>query len=121
MNIRSSRYTVIEKLEKLEHFKNKIKGNDFSISNRDKNRSFRQEYNLNRNKIALMILDLSDEDFKCTKLSNNKIQDCLLYIYKRKYKLINIYGEDEDVVIYIKISEFNKEKPIVIVSFHESE
>ena len=43
------------------------------------------------------------------------------YIYKKEFTLINIFGEEEKVTIYIKYKYMDNFTKIPIMSFHEDE
>lgn len=98
-----------------------IKDDNFEIVPREKNFNFINKYNLDKIKIKNMLLSLKGEDFI------NEVEDIdyleygieKLIIYKKEYKLISMFGNQENVLVYIKIKL--KDTKLPIISFHLDE
>lgn len=98
-----------------------IKDDNFEIVPREKNFNFINMYNLDKIKIKNMLLSLKGEDLI------NEVEDIdyleygmeKLIVYKKIYKLINIFGKEENVSVYIKIKL--KDSKLPIISFHLDE
>ena len=104
----------------LSKIKEMVSANKFEIINRKKNIEFRKKYVLIREKIKTMILKLETEDIvdivnDIDYLNYGKEK---LLIFIKEYILVDIYGKDKKVKVYIKIKL--KDNFLPIISFHES-
>ncbi len=89
--------------------------------NRDKNKKFSENYNLNSKKIENIILNLEVEDF-CYAVDNEKeeFSDEILYVFCSR-KELNYFGEYKEVDIYIKFNLIESADYLYVISFHELE
>ncbi|MFW5889749.1 MAG: hypothetical protein ACOCUD_05195 [Bacillota bacterium] len=89
--------------------------------NRDKNKKFSENYNLNSKKIENIILNLEVEDF-CYAVDNEKEEFSheILYVFCSK-KELNYFGEYKEVDIYIKFNLIESADYLYVISFHERE
>lgn len=104
----------------LTKIKRMILDDKFELINRQKNIEFIQKYNLVREKIKEMILkieleDIFDivEDMDYIKYGNEPLIICI-----RDYILIDMFGKNKKIKVYVKIKL--KEGTLPIISFHES-
>jgi len=89
--------------------------------NRDKNKKFSENYNLNSKKIENIILNLEVEDF-CYAVDNEKEEFSheILYVFCSN-KELNYFGEYKEVDIYIKFNLIESADYLYVISFHERE
>jgi len=89
--------------------------------NRDKNKKFNENYNLNSKKIKNIILNLEVEDF-CYAMDNEKEEFSheILYVFCSR-KELNYFGEYKVVDIYIKFNLIESADYLYVISFHERE
>lgn len=113
-----------EEIEKLLiEFKEYIKDYKFKIAKRDKNDATIYKFNLNKSKIRNLLLELRSNDYILSSTEENyeKNGPGQIHIYKKEFTLINIFGEEEKVTIYIKYKYMDNFTKIPIISFHEDE
>ena len=102
-----------------------INENNFTISqnkNREENIRFIQEYNLITSKQKNILLSIVTKEF-CHSLKNTNIgfKYETLYVFCPQRTLLDAFGEEEIVDIYIKfnIIEYGSNKQVVTISFHK--
>ena len=111
----------------IDRLKNTIQngefGIDYTISQRDKNKQLKQDYNLTDEKIIKILKDLEPENFIKTEPSNNlRHPNDTVYIFKKNVMLMPRwieYAEYCNVRIYIKITWPDEQNSMFIISFHE--
>lgn len=116
-----------EKTKILESIHNMVRngtlGLDYTISNRDKNRRLRRDYNITDAKIRQILLDLHADNFiKAEKSDNLDHPNDVVYIFKKKTLLMPRWQENADDVnvrLYIKITWPAENTMMFIISFHE--
>lgn len=97
--------------------------NKFSIalnSNRMTNLSLFDEYLIDEERIKIILLDLTEDDF-CEKVQNKhvKFQHEWLYIFGKEISLMKRYEEKSEVVpLYIKFNMI-EDKFVIVISFHK--
>lgn len=109
----------------LEKIRKCIKKDCYIISlnsNRLENKSFLEQYRIDKKKRKKILLDISVEDF-CHSLQNKKIafRNETLYVFVPNVELINMSGYRELVSIYVKFNLIlnAKNKSVVVISFHK--
>ena len=90
--------------------------------NRQENKDFIKEYNLTSKKQRDILLKIEPEDF-CHTLQNTNLgfEHEVLYVFCPQIMLFNFSGEEELVDVYTKfnIIDVEKEKRVVVISFHK--
>lgn len=121
--LQSHEIQLIDKLHEL--VRDGTLGLDYTISDRDKNRTLRNNYVVTDATIKKILLSLCIDDFVKFETSNNpKFSDEIVYIFKKYYLLMPRWEENSDyknVRLYIKIVWPDDEKFMFIISFHEDE
>lgn len=107
----------------LSRAKKLIVQNKFCIalnSNRMTNLSLFDEYLIDEERIKIILLDLTEDDF-CEKVQNKhvQIQHEWLYIFGKEISLMRRYEEKSEVVpLYIKFNMIEN-KFVIVISFHK--
>lgn len=107
----------------LSRAKKLIVQNKFCIalnSNRMTNLSLFDEYLIDEERIKIILLDLTEDDF-CEKVQNKhvQIQHEWLYIFGKEISLMKRYEEKSEVVpLYIKFNMIEN-KFVIVISFHK--
>lgn len=107
----------------LSRAKKLIVQNKFCIalnSNRMTNLSLFDEYLIDEERIKIILLDLTEDDF-CEKVQNKhvKFQYEWLYIFGKEISLMKRYEEKSEVVpLYIKFNMIEN-KFVIVISFHK--
>ena len=107
----------------LSRAKKLIVQNKFCIalnSNRMTNLSLFDEYLIDEERIKIILLDLTEDDF-CEKVQNKHVQfqHEWLYIFGKEISLMKRYEEKSEVVLlYIK-SNMIENKFVIVISFHK--
>ncbi len=107
----------------LSRAKKLIVQNKFSIvlnSNRMTNLSLFDEYLIDEERIKIILLDLTEDDF-CEKVQNKHVQfqHEWLYIFGKEISLMKRYEEKSEVVpLYIKFNMIEN-KFVIVISFHK--
>lgn len=99
--------------------------NKFHVSlndKRKKNKRLRTKYIINDEITKNIIMDLEVEDFiEKTKNINKNFEKKDLYVFGKKVKLLERFGEEEKIVpLYIKINKYEN-RYMIFISFHEAE
>ena len=98
-----------------------VNNDKYVLIPRDKNKDFINRFKLDNKDIKKMLLSLSKENI----LYQVEDRDYLKYgsepliVFEKKYKLIDMYGRDHVVSVYIKIKF--KDNILPIISFHLDE
>ena len=105
----------------MDKFHNLIKDDQFIIIPRSKNKYFDNRFKLNINDKKNMFLMLDKNDMKYLVKEKDFIRfgNGLLFVFKKNYKLIDLYGRERNECLYIKIK--NNENNLPIISFHLDE
>lgn len=118
-------YTWEQIVEILAMIHDCIREGRFIISrneNRQENRDFINEYNLNSRRQKEILLKIKTEDF-CHSLQNTKVgfEHEVLYVFCPQVTLFNFDGIEELVDIYTKFNLIDSEsgKRVVVISFHK--
>lgn len=107
----------------LSRAKKLIVQNKFCIalnSNRMTNLSLFDEYLIDEERIKIILLDLTEDDF-CEKVQNKHVQFQYewLYIFGKEISLMKRYEEKSEVVpLYIKFNMIEN-KFVIVISFHK--
>lgn len=107
----------------LSRAKKLIVQNKFCIalnSNRMTNLSLFDEYLIDEERIKIILLDLTEDDF-CEKVQNKHVQfqHEWLYIFGKEISLMKRYEEKSEVVLlYIKFNMIEN-KFVIVISFHK--
>lgn len=107
----------------LSRAKKLIVQNKFCIalnSNRMTNLSLFDEYLIDEERIKIILLDLTEDDF-CEKVQNKHVQfqHEWLYIFGKAISLMKRYEEKSEVVLlYIKFNMIEN-KFVIVISFHK--
>lgn len=107
----------------LSRAKKLIVQNKFYIalnSNRMTNLSLFDEYLIDEERIKIILLDLTEDDF-CEKVQNKHVQFQRewLYIFGKEISLMKRYEEKSEVVpLYIKFNMIEN-KFVIVISFHK--
>lgn len=107
----------------LSRAKKLIVQNKFCIalnSNRMTNLSLFDEYLIDEERIKIILLDLTEDDF-CGKVQNKHVQfqHEWLYIFGKEISLMKRYEEKSEVVLlYIKFNMIEN-KFVIVISFHK--
>lgn len=107
----------------LSRAKKFIVQNKFCIalnSNRMTNLSLFDEYLIDEERIKIILLDLTEDDF-CEKVQNKHVQfqHEWLYIFGKEISLMKRYEEKSEVVLlYIKFNMIEN-KFVIVISFHK--
>lgn len=114
-------HTLEEIEEYLKELKLNITTKKFHVcTNREKNKKFITQYNINTKKQKEMLLALEATDF-CYSVDNERNLCERLYVFSREYQL-NEWGETKNVQVYIKVTLKKQEDTYtVVISFHELE
>lgn len=96
--------------------------NKFSIalnSNRMTNLSLFDEYLIDEERIKIILLDLTEDDF-CEKVQNKHVQfqHEWLYIFGKEISLMKRYEEKAKWSLYIKFNMIEN-KFVIVISFHK--
>lgn len=109
----------------IEQYLNRIKklilmGKMYICINREKNRNFIKQYNINSKKQKEIFLSLTCQDF-CYSVDDRNTYE-RLYVFSKGYNF-NEWGEKKNVSIYIKMLEKKTDngEVVVIISLHEKE
>lgn len=100
----------------------KINHDEFIIIKREKNNRFMNEYRLNKERVKLdILLKISSENFISEEFDNDTIKYGTekVAIFIVKCNLVDVYGENKDLSVYVKIKE--KINSLVMISVHEEE
>lgn len=117
---------LVDKSEIIDYLscaKKLIVQNKFSIalnSNRMTNLSLFDEYLIDEERIKIILLDLTEDDF-CEKVQNKHVQfqHEWLYIFGKEISLMKRYEEKSEVVpLYIKFNMIEN-KFVIVISFHK--
>ncbi len=117
---------LVDKSEIIDYLscaKKLIVQNKFSIalnSNRMTNLSLFDEYLIDEERIKIILLDLTEDDF-CEKVQNKHVQfqHEWLYIFGKEISLMKRYEEKSEVVpLYIKFNMI-EDKFVIVISFHK--
>lgn len=118
---------LIDKSEIADYLSSRAKKlivqNKFSIalnSNRMTNLSLFDEYLIDEERIKIILLDLTEDDF-CEKVQNKHVQfqHEWLYIFGKEISLMKRYEEKSEVVpLYIKFNMIEN-KFVIVISFHK--
>ena len=112
-----------EIVDYLSRAKKLIVQNKFCIalnSNRMTNLSLFDEYLIDEERIKIILLDLTEDDF-CEKVQNKHVQfqHEWLYIFGKEISLMKRYEEKSEVVpLYIKFNMI-EDKFVIVISFHK--
>lgn len=104
----------------LEKIKKQVINDDFQIIPRSVNKNFMRKYRLTLRQIKEIIATLKSSNFKRVVQDN----DYSLYgseplvVFIKKVQLVDIYGNDKDVLMAIKIKMLDDQLPVI--SFDES-
>lgn len=106
----------------LSRAKKLIVQNKFCIalnSNRMTNLSLFDEYLIDEERIKIILLDLTEDDF-CEKVQNKHVQfqHEWLYIFGKEISLMKRYEKSEVVPLYIKFNMIEN-KFVIVISFHK--
>lgn len=101
-------------------------GLDYTFAReRDKNRRFRLEYNVDDAKMKEILLKLTGEHFvKSEPSTNREHPNDMVHVFKISENLLPRFEENADYVcvsIYVKITWPDSREPMFIISFHEDE
>lgn len=98
-----------------------INKNQFYIIPREKNKNFIYKYKLDYIMIKQMLLSLEKDDIKyqVEDIEYTKYGSAPLVVFKKQFHLIDMFGNDKNEIVYIKI-KMNKEK-MPVISFHLNE
>ncbi len=109
----------------LQNIKDCVSEGKFTIAlneNREENRAFVREYNLNTDRRRRILLQIEIEDF-CHSLQNTNIgfEHEVLYVFCPQVVLYDLYGEEKQVDVYTKfnILDLVLGNRVVVISFHE--
>lgn len=87
---------------------------------REDNLDFISAYNLRRNDQRNILLGIETEDFCYTLQNEHKgYEHEILYVFAPEVDLVNAFGEDKTVVIYVKFNFIKENDYTVVISFHE--
>lgn len=107
----------------LSNIKDCIKKDKYQISlnpNRKDNIEFISEYNLRSKEQKNILLGIMTEDFCYTLQNKHKgYENETLYVFAPKVDLVNAFGEDKTVVVYIKFNFIEENDYTIVISFHE--
>ncbi|MDE6584581.1 MAG: hypothetical protein K2K15_04175 [Anaeroplasmataceae bacterium] len=120
VSVKIKNYTKKEKLNFITEFKRKVSLSQYEILPTAKNEKTKRLYRLNDTIMKEMLMSLVEDDFMYKLPDNNYEQygPGLLQVYKKEFKLITFNGVEENVMLYIKFKETNKNL-IPVISFHE--
>lgn len=115
-----------EQIEKvLENAKRLVQGGAYSISPRDKNMMFTDEYNLTTDKFKKIFLDIAVEDFHTAEYNNNDrfSPDDVCYIFVPQVMLADVSGDVKHHNVYVKFVFVVRRisDAVIVISFHEAE
>lgn len=98
-----------------------IKKDQYKIILREKNEMFINQFKLDKIKIKKMLLVLKYEDiiYLVKDIEYLKYGPEKLVVFKKQYQLVDKYGNNKKVLVYIKIKM--KEGILPIISFHQNE
>ena len=117
---------LVDKSEIIDYLscaKKLIVQNKFSIalnSNRMTNLSLFDEYLIDEERIKIILLDLTEDDF-CETVQNKHVQfqHEWLYVFGKEISLMKRYEEKSEVVpLYIKFNMIEN-KFVIVISFHK--
>ena len=99
-----------------------IMTNDYTIKTTAKNKEFERYYNLREEEKRGILESLTIDD--CVKIDNNSnpnYDESEIYVFLKKITIL-VYGESEEVELYIKmyLKEYEYYNMIIIISFHKS-
>ncbi len=105
----------------IKHLHSLVINDKYLIIPRDKNIDFIIRFKLDKNNIKSMLLSLSKENilYQIEDRDNLKYGNEPLVVFKRNYKLTDMYGREKQINVYIKIKY--KENMLPIISFHLDE
>ena len=99
-------------------------GKDYTIIPRDKNNKLREMYLIDDNKIKMILMSLTVDDFIKTELSTSEeFPDDIVHFFKKNVSLILRYSDNieaQTVKLYIKFtwSKKNEYGNLIFISFH---
>ena len=99
-----------------------VEQGNFVVKQTEKNEVFAFEFSLNDESRRNMLLSLKVEDYFNSDESRN-FPGRYIHEFCPKYNLINIYGNDEQVDVYVKfeVEEEDIGKQTVVISLHRAE
>lgn len=107
----------------LSDIKDCIKKGKYQISlnpNRKDNLEFISAYNLRSEEQKNILLGIETEDFCYTLQNEHKgYEHEILYVFAPEVDLVNAFGEDKTVAIYVKFNYIEENDYTVVISFHE--
>lgn len=107
----------------LSDIKDCIKKGKYQISlnpNRKDNLEFISAYNLRSEEQKNILLGIETEDFCYTLQNEHKgYEHEILYVFAPEVDLVNAFGEDKTVAIYVKFNFIEENDYTVVISFHE--
>lgn len=116
-------YTYDEIKTVLCEIRNCIKEDKYQISlnpKREKNLNLISTYNLRKNDQKNILLGIETEDFCYTLQNEHKgYEHEILYVFAPKVNLIDAFGEDKTIAIYVKFNFIKESDYTVVISFHE--
>ena len=123
INNYNTNYTIEDINDILVKIKEHIRNGRYKISlnrNRQNNLQLIQMYNLNTNRIKNILLSIEATDF-CYSTQNRHINysNEVLYIFAPTVELIDIFGEENTVTLYIKFNIIDSDQFVIVISFHE--
>ena len=122
MTLKITREEVEEVLDKARQL---LTAGAFSISQREKNNMFMDEYNLTHNKVKQLVLDLKVEDFHAAEYNNNENYDPdnICYIFVPQVLLSDVMGERKKRNVYVKFVIVMRKisDTMILISLHEAE
>lgn len=109
--------------ERLLKIKDCVINGRYTISlnrNRKNNLQLIQMYNLNANRIKNILLSIKATDF-CSSTRNRHINysNEELYIFAPTIELIDIFGDENTVTLYVKFNIIESDQFVIVISFHE--
>jgi len=118
-------YTKAQVIELLQSIQDCVTENHYSISlseNREENRKFIQDYNLNSSRRRAILLQIKPEDF-CHSLQNTNVgfEHEVLFVFVPQVTLFDFDGNEELVDVYVKFNliEMPYGNRAVAISFHK--
>ena len=90
-------------------------------SDRDDNDAFRIKYAFKDKDVIQVIESLEASDFVEYRLNKNpRFPNEYLPVFKKNLTCTNIYGKEDNIELYIKLSFMKDNNLLVVVSFHEA-
>ena len=123
METKNIHYTKAQIRKYLTCLKQCVMNERITISNREKNNRFIEEYHLYNEKRNEILMSLKEEDFcYTTKNYNKNYPEDILYVFCKECRLDN-WGNIEEVKIYIKVNiiEIQKKEYTIVISMHPLE